>query len=371
MKNSNDMKKPHVLVIGYGIDSKRKEAVSINTQKMTSLLEESGYVVTICNIGYSNPHFFTGKGMFSALLMRRSILKRVSSLIKTRGITHILDEFVLPLSSILFVVPLIKTFGKSVVFIKEFHNDYGFSRRIHQETVLRLFANNKWVFSYLQKIYQKQFTNNKYLASKRSIPYIPTYFPVYKQPRVPMNDRRVKLCYLGHALQKKGFMSVVNSVKYLPQSFRDQVEYSFAFSSLGNSVALRSSISALFKSYGVPVHFVDSTTASQFFRENDVYILPIHDEYGATATPNTVLESMEAGCIVAVHGILSIKGLVYPGKNGYILSESSPQAVVECLMKILSNKKAAQKVSKNGREFIEQEYAYEVVRKKLLGIYEK
>ena len=165
------MKKKHVLIIGFGIDQKRTEAVSINTHKIITLLKKNAVQVSIINIGYPIETFNTGSGFLSALVQRNNILGNLSKYIVEHKVTHVLDEFVLPLSSLVFTTPLIKQ-HPNVKFVKEIHNDYGFSKKIHPETAIRILSSNRFWFTKVYEAFIIKYTNNVYLSKKRCRPNV-------------------------------------------------------------------------------------------------------------------------------------------------------------------------------------------------------
>ena len=46
------------------------------------------------------------------------------------------------------------------------------------------------------------------------------------------------------------------------------------------------------------MEFSSEVNPQVYFRNNHIFLLPSIDEYSATSVPNTILEAMEAGCVV-------------------------------------------------------------------------
>lgn len=356
----------NVLVIGYGIDRNRTEAVSINTAKHIDLLKEFGYKVYVYNIGYENSNFNTGNSFISSLLRRKRILRNLIGFIKNNNISHVLDIFVLPLSSIIFTLPLKEYFPKTK-FIKEIHNDYGFSRKFHSETVIRILANNRFMFYEVLNSFDKSFTNNLHLSKKFSIAYIPTEVFISNNKRV--NDKKLNICYLGHPLQKKGISKFFDLIPLFDSQLKQKIKFNFAFSNVGPKEIVEEKLHKLGKQHNVNMQFFGTVKPFQFFRKNDIYILPIEDEYGAISTPNTILESMEAGCLVITNNIKSLKGITKNNKNMLLLKENTVKEVLFNILKVSNDIKLKKKIIKNARDFIKSNYDSKIIKEKVRILY--
>src|SRR5581483_5500831 len=106
----------------------RKEAVSINTLKLMETLSSLGIKNELINIGYKEhkAQLSIELSMKGALLKHKLIQNKLKQYISLHQFTHVHDLFVLPGASSFFTIPLIKSFP-NVIFIKEIHNDYGYS----------------------------------------------------------------------------------------------------------------------------------------------------------------------------------------------------------------------------------------------------
>ena len=74
-----------VLFIGYGLDPKRREAVSVNTLQLITVLSKLGVKSKIINIGYSlskNSESIRGvRNMISNVINRNNIIKDLAKII--------------------------------------------------------------------------------------------------------------------------------------------------------------------------------------------------------------------------------------------------------------------------------------------------
>lgn len=362
------MDKKTILIIGYGIDPNRYEAVSKNTTKHIALLKEMGHNVVVYNVGYANPHFDTGSSFLSSLIKRKKILANLELFIKKHNVTHILDVFVLPLSSQLFVIPLIRR-HPDCTFIKIIHNDAGFSLKLHPETLIRMITNTKLSLNAVLRAYDRVFTRNLFLSKKMNIRYIPTTIKLHPKPTKTFTKGKVSVCYLGHPLKKKGIFEFLTLFEILPEQLKQKLSFTFAFSDVGPREKVVQIFSESAKENGIGIAFENEVQPHQFYRNHNVYILPIHDHFGAVSTPNTILEAMEAGCLVLTNKILSLEGMFEDQEVIYLDNHTVP-SILRQLEKALSQPKQQTERLKKARLYIQKNHSKKAITKKVTNLYE-
>jgi len=362
------MKKKTVLIIGFGIDENRYEAVSKNTIKHKKILEDIGYKVLIYNIGYKNPYFNTGNSFITSILKRNDILNNLKLFIKKHNVTHILDVFVLPLSSQIFTLPLKKDLP-NITFIKEIHNDAGYSLNLHPETLIRIIANSEYSLKSVLNNFDKFLTKNLFLSKKRNIKYIPTYINIYKNPKTKIDNTKFNICYLGHPLKKKGIFEFLDLFKIIPNKFKNKIVFNFSFSNVGPREQVVNQFKKIADKNKIKINFYNEVKPSEFYRKNDIYILPIHDHFGAVSTPNTILEAMEAGCLVITNKILSLEGM-FENDEVIYLDNYHASNILSKLVTVINNIKLEQKRIIKARKLIEEKHSITNIKKLIKNIYE-
>lgn len=359
------MNRKKILLIGFGISEKRREAVSVNTIRLEQQLKSLGFEPIRYNIGYENPHAFTGKSMAQALLSFPSIIKKCSKFIKQQRIAYVTDLFVLPLSTLIFTLPL-RHMNPNVIFIKEVHNDAGASKKIHAETLIRLLTNKQWMLNLILRTCTC-FTRNIQVSQKYNIPYLPTTVPIHKIARI--QNKRLRISYLGHPLDKKGIWIFPEIFKQFPIELKKKVEFNFAFSNIGP----RKKVEIAFKKEAVKsdikINFFGTVDPHIFFSSQDIYILPLIDHFSAVSTPNTILEAIEAGAIPIVTDLSSLEGIVKNMETAILIKELNPSEIIQ-KVKLLSNQPIlAANLRKNGRKHLMQNFSDKKVNNILKEIY--
>lgn len=347
----------HVLFLGYGIDPNRTEAVSKNTTRLISQLEKNGVRVSIANIGAQVPRngIETPNGMFSAILQKEKILDQIYSYIENEKVTHIHDVFVLPLASVIFFLPIIKKYPK-LVSIKEVHNFPGHSRSLHVETFIRLLANRLSQLKLVTDAVHFSFSRNFAISKHFAIPFWPAPI-IFQRFTSRKLHKPLRICYLGHPLKKKGIFLFPELFRLLAENGEEsEFIFTFALSSIGDREAVKEELRLTAQKYHVKIIFQEEVKPEKFFREQDVLVLPLHDQYSATSTPNTILEAMEAGCLVMTTQTRAIEGVVQDGKTGFLFSPHSPSEIVALLEKVINNEALVARITREAREWLEEHF---------------
>ena len=287
-------------------------------------------------------------------------------LLKKKKVTHVHDVFVLPLASLFFTLPL-KLFFPQIIFIKEIQNDAGSSQKFHLETLIRMLTNRQWMLNILLKSF-KCYTKNLSISKKYSITYLPLSIGIYKKGRKKSKSLRVS--YLGHPLKKKGIDVFPQIFESLPSDLKNTIVFSFALSDVGPRDQVKKMLSKSAKENGVKVSFSNRVKPHSFFSKQDLYVLPIHDQFSAVSTPNTLLEAMEAGAIPIVTRLSSLTGIVSHNKTAFLIKNITAKKIIQLLKKIEGNQNSLQTLRNNGRQYILENYSNKKVNKVLERIYE-
>jgi len=356
------MKKNKTLILGYGLSSQRTEAISKSAITLSQFHERIGIPCDIVSID----QLIKSNSLPNALINRNRIINLLEREITTNQYTHIIDVFALPISSLIFTKRIMSRFPQ-ITYFKEVQNDYGSSRHLTSETIIRILGNNHMLFDKTINLFDSCFSRNLYLCNKYQFHYLPTSTTI-RPISNRSSARKTRICYLGHPLQKKG-ISVFPDLFRTIGELRRVVEFNFAFSDIGPKEYVINEFNLAAHKAGVKVNFFGKVNPPEFFRNNDIYLLPIHDQFGAASTPNTVLEAMEAGCVVMTTNIESVQG-VLNDQNSILLKDMDASTILKAL-NIYINKTKLLKKSKLARQVIINRYTNTNYINQLRKIYEK
>ncbi|MBI2651232.1 glycosyltransferase family 4 protein [Candidatus Woesearchaeota archaeon] len=129
------------------------------------------------------------------------------------------------------------------------------------------------------------------------------------------------------------------------------------------------------KKLGKYVEFLGAMPSSELpkhYNFADVFILPsLSAKTGTEALGLSLLEAMSCGCAVIGTDVGGIKYIIKNGYNGIIVRQKDSNAISNAIIKLLGNKKMAEKFGKNAAEFARKNYSWENAAKEFIRLYDK
>lgn len=81
----------------------------------------------------------------------------------------------------------------------------------------------------------------------------------------------------------------------------------------------------------------------------------------------TPLEAMASGCLTFCYSAGGPKELINEGKNGFLFSDENE--LIDKLIKVDLNKSLKEKIINNGKQFVKENFSYEVFRSKIIELF--
>ncbi|MBI2653351.1 glycosyltransferase family 4 protein [Candidatus Woesearchaeota archaeon] len=111
---------------------------------------------------------------------------------------------------------------------------------------------------------------------------------------------------------------------------------------------------------------------ADYYNLADVFVLPsVTSKIGTEAFGLVLVEAMASGTCVIGSSSGGIKDIINNGKNGLIFQEKNSKELTDKIIKMLTNEKLRNRLSRNGLKFARQNYDWEIISKKFLDIYNK
>lgn len=114
------------------------------------------------------------------------------------------------------------------------------------------------------------------------------------------------------------------------------------------------------------INRVDNYELPKYYNQFRIFVFPSLHE----GNPKTLLEAMSCGIPVIGCNVIGVKNIIKRGFNG-LLSETDAKSLKEKMKLLLDKETLREKFSANEREYIENHYAFNILLKKELDIYEK
>ena len=109
----------------------------------------------------------------------------------------------------------------------------------------------------------------------------------------------------------------------------------------------------------------------RLYKRADIFVLPAcFDSRGDTEGLGVVLiEAMSYGVSVIGSNVGGIPDIIKDRETGILVPEKDPERLSDAIMYLLRNKKFAEKLGKQGKKFIEENFGWEKIVKHLITLY--
>lgn len=106
------------------------------------------------------------------------------------------------------------------------------------------------------------------------------------------------------------------------------------------------------------IDWVDHRTLSKYLNDMKLLIIPSHTE----GLPNIMLESMACGTPVLANNVGAIPDIIINGKTGFLMENNTPENISRNVIEIIK-KHDLEKISLNGKKFVENKFKFELILK--------
>jgi len=176
--------------------------------------------------------------------------------------------------------------------------------------------------------------------------------------RKSINVRQNLVGFIGRLSKEKGVMNFVKAIPLILKC-RNDVEFL-----IGGDGQLLNNLMEELKRNGCSekttfTGWIPHDKLPDYLSKLKLLVLPSYSE----GIPGIVQEAMACGTPVLATPVGGVPDLIKDGETGFILENNSPECIADSVIKVL-NSKDLEKIVKNARKLIEEEYAYEpMVRK--------
>lgn len=179
------------------------------------------------------------------------------------------------------------------------------------------------------------------------------------------NQRKNLIGYIGRFTEEKG---VLNFIQAIPKILTEKNDFEFMICGDGplleeiEQYLLINNLTDKIKMTG----WISHNKLPEYINNLKLLVIPSYNESG----PIIALESMACGTPIVAPRVGHILNLIADGENGFIMEDNSPESIYKNTIRAL-NDKNIDDVINNGRNFVEQEFNYNVAvdgYKKVLDI---
>jgi glycosyltransferase involved in cell wall biosynthesis len=176
-------------------------------------------------------------------------------------------------------------------------------------------------------------------------------------------DSKLCVLFVGRLIPRKGLSFLVEAAKHIVEEFEQTL-----FVVVGDG-PLKSGLRARLEKMNLSRNFnflgdVNESVLPALYNCADVFVLPSIQEGQGIA----LLEAQATGKPVVAFDVGGVREAVRDKETGFLMKPDSSQ-LAEAVMKLLSNYSVREKMGSKGREFVSDNFSWDVCAQKMLKVY--
>ena len=188
-----------------------------------------------------------------------------------------------------------------------------------------------------------------------------------KRKALDIPDGKIVIGLVGSVERRKGHDVLLEAVRRMPQTLREQVHIVFLGSSKDGKTVDWLNGEIEHSGLQQQVSWFQYQPAEQFYKIFDIFALPSHKE----GFPVVVIEAMLSGCCCVRSNTEGAYEQIEDGKNGYIFEDGNTDQLSEILSRLVSDAALRKQVAMAGREKALREFTSEVMARNTVEVYKK
>jgi len=189
------------------------------------------------------------------------------------------------------------------------------------------------------------------------------------QSNLNKNNNTFNVLYLSNLIPSKGYLSLLKSLVFIDKNIRPNLVFTFVgkfmdvkaekihgkkekenFFNYINKHNLESNVNYIESAWGKEKY--------DLYNSNDVFVLP--SNYIYEMQPISIIEAMSCGLPIISSKIGLIPSMVEHNINGFILDETKPENIANCILTLMQNSKLMLKMQVANIEKYKNNYSEEI-----------
>lgn len=205
----------------------------------------------------------------------------------------------------------------------------------------------------------------KHYSYKGRITVIPNGIDVNTFRPDEKRSNRKRVIFSGRLIALKGPQLVI---KAMPQVLQEHKDAIFVFAGAGS----REPYKRMLQETGISEEnfefcYIDYWNMPQFYSSGDMLVLPSLLE----SFPMSVLEAMACGLPVVASNVGDVTELVKNGETGFLIAKGDYLTLAKKINQLLSDEALRERMGKNARSLVAENYSIEMMGKKTLEVYQE
>jgi len=222
-------------------------------------------------------------------------------------------------------------------------------------------------------IFNKNYIISKTQCDESKIKVIhATINPKKFERKIKKENNQIKILTVARLVEQKGIEYLIKSMKIVTEKYPDIVL------NIGGDGPLRNELKNLVDINNLQenINFLGPITDESYVKEletSTIVALPctVAKDNNRDVCPLTLQEAMSMEVPVVSTDIASIPELIDNGKSGILVPEKDEKTLAEAIIKLIENPDLGQKMGKEGRKKILNEFNIELQVKKLIDVWKQ
>lgn len=172
------------------------------------------------------------------------------------------------------------------------------------------------------------------------------------------------ILYAGRLDSRKGLIDLIMAAKYVCKEHSDIKFILVGNGSLEKYLKQKVNKLGLKKNFNF-VGFVSNTKILEYYQNSTVYVNPSYYE----GLPTTLLEAMACEIASVATNVEGNSELINDGETGLLVPPQNPKILSAAIINLLDDEKLRQKLGKNARQHIVNNYDWEIITDNLEQLY--
>jgi glycosyltransferase involved in cell wall biosynthesis len=178
------------------------------------------------------------------------------------------------------------------------------------------------------------------------------------------------LLYVGDTGLRRGLQTSIESVSLLKEKIPN-IKLVIVGSNSSDEILMKQAIELGIQNFVDFEGWQNESLFPSYIKASSICISPLHRNlHHDTTYANKIFQYMSFGRPLLVSDAISQKNIVERANSGLVHIEKNPQDFADKILQLYADQDLRERLGRNGKQFIEEEFCWEKTSKKLIALYE-
>lgn len=178
------------------------------------------------------------------------------------------------------------------------------------------------------------------------------------------------LLYVGDTGLRRGLQTSIESLSLLKEKIPN-IKLVIVGSNSSDEILMKQAIELGIQNFVDFEGWQNESLFPSYIKASSICISPLHRNlHHDTTYANKIFQYMSFGRPLLVSDAISQKNIVERANSGLVHIEKNPQDFADKILQLYADQDLRERLGRNGKQFIEEEFCWEKTSKKLIALYE-